>query len=112
MSFGELFTDFQNQVVSNAGVLAKDTLKDLVAIAEDDAKEFLVSSEEKLKRWTEMLADERLTKLEFAALVDSQKGLAVLNGLAHAGIAAATVQRFRDGLIDIVLNAAFKTFLP
>ena len=27
-----------------------------------------------------------------------------------AGIAAARLQRFRDGLVDLVINAAFKTF--
>jgi hypothetical protein len=112
MPFSDLFNDFKSQVVSNAGAQARNTLKDFVVIAEDDANAFLISSEEKLKRWAGMLAEGQLTKLEFSALVDSQKGLAVLNGLAHAGIAAAALQRFRDSLIDIVLDAAFKTFLP
>ena len=112
MSSGDLFDAFKSQVISNAGALAKDTLKDFITLAEDDAKAFLISSEEKLERWTGMLAEKQLTKLEFSALVDSQKGLAVLNSLAHAGIAAAALQRFRDSLIEIVLDAAFATFLP
>jgi hypothetical protein len=70
----------------------------------------LKETEDKLKRWTGMLAKGELTKLEFTALVDSQKGLATLGELTHLGIAAATLQRFRDGLIDLVINAAFKTF--
>jgi hypothetical protein len=59
-----------------------------------------------------VLAKNQLTKAEFTALIDSQKGLATLSLLAHKGIALATLQRFRDGLIDLIINAAFKTFIP
>jgi hypothetical protein len=57
-----------------------------------------------------MLAKQQISKAEFTALVDSQKALAALSALTHAGIATATLQRLRDGLIDLVISAAFKTF--
>ena len=91
--------------------LAVGSLKDLAKLAEDDAKDFLQNSAAKLQRWTSMLAGQQITKAEFTALVESQKALAQLNALTHAGIAAAALQRFRDGLIELVIDAAFKTFL-
>lgn len=104
------FGDFEKAVLSGAKDLAVGSLKDLAKLAEEDAQDFLKSSAQKFQRWTAMLASQQLTKAEFAALVDSQKALAKLDALAHAGIAAAALQRFRDGLIELVIDAAFKTF--
>jgi hypothetical protein len=106
------FSDFENGVVNGAKSLASSTLKDFLTQAEQDAKDFLQETAEKLERWTGMLAAGDLTKLEFTALVDSQKGLATLDALTHLGISAATLQRFRDGLVELVINTAFKVFLP
>jgi hypothetical protein len=104
------FGDFEKAVLSGAKEFAVGSLKDLTKLAEDDAQAFLKSSAQKLQRWTTMLASQQITKAEFAALVESQKALAQLDALTHAGIAAAALQRFRDGLIELVINAAFKTF--
>ncbi|MEH2513611.1 Ulp1 family protease [Nitrobacteraceae bacterium AZCC 1564] len=106
------FSEFEEGVLSGAKDLAVGTLKDLATIIEDDANAFLKSSAEKLKRWTRMLAKEQITRAEFTALVESQRALATLEGLTHAGIAAASLQRLRDKLIDLVIDTAFKTFLP
>lgn len=105
------FSEFEAGVVNGAKDLAVGTLKDLVTIMQDDAKAFLDSTEAKLKRWTRLLARQEITRAEFTALVESQKALAVLEGLTHAGIAAASLQRLRDKLIDLVVDTAFKTFL-
>ena len=67
------------------------TLRGFITEAQNDAKDFVKETEEKLRRWTDMLAKGQITKLEFTALVDSQKGLANLDLLTHAGIAAATL---------------------
>ena len=105
------FGDFESSVISGVKDLAETTLKGFITQAQTDAEDFLRQTQEKLKRWTGMLDRGDLTKVEFTALVDSQKGLATLNGLTHLGITAATLQRFRDGLIDLVINSAFKTFV-
>ena len=104
------FEDFEKAVLSGAKNLAVGSLKDLTGLAEQDAQDFLTSSAQKLQQWTTMLASQQITKDEFAALVDSQKALATLDALADAGAAAAALQRFRDGLIQLVIDAAFKTF--
>jgi hypothetical protein len=71
------FGDFEKSVVSGAETLAKDMLKGLINEAATDAKDFLKESEQKLKRWTNTLATEKLTKDEFSALVDCQKRHAI-----------------------------------
>lgn len=106
------FSDFEDAVIGGAKDLATSTFKDFVTQAEEDAKDFLTETAKKLEKWTAMLQRGDLTKLEFTSLVESQKGLATLNALAHEGQTLATLQRFRDGLINVVVNAAFKTFLP
>jgi ABC-type ATPase with predicted acetyltransferase domain len=65
-----------------------------------------------LRRWTRELRDNELTKAEFADLVKGQKDLAQLAALTQAGLALAALQRFRDGLMKLVIDTAFKTFLP
>jgi hypothetical protein len=35
-----------------------------------------------------------------------------MRALTQAGIAAASVQRFRDAVIKLVIDTAFKSFLP
>ena len=105
------FDDFKNAIVDGAQALATSTLSGLGAQAGSDARDFLRRTDAKLERWTKMLAKGDLTKLEFKTLVESQEGLAALNALTQAGIAAAALQRFRDGLIDLVVKSAVKTFL-
>ena len=105
------FSEFESGVVTGAKELAAGTLKDLAGVIQADANAFLKSTALKLNRWTTMLSKEEITRAEFTALVESQKALASLEGLAHAGIATASLQRFRDQLIDLVVDVAFKTFL-
>jgi len=40
------------------------------------------------------------------------KDLTEMHALTEAGVAEASVQRFRDKLINLVINAAFKNFIP
>jgi hypothetical protein len=106
------FGDFQNAVVDGAKILAVQTVGDFATQAQDDAREFLQQTQQKLQTWTTLLKDGEITELEFTALVESQGGLAALRALKLAGIAAASLQRFRDGLMKLVVDSAFKVFLP
>jgi hypothetical protein len=105
------FSSFENSVISGVKDLATGALKDFLVDAQNDAKGFLKMSEEDLKRWTDELASQKLDKDEFADLVDGEGDLAQLDALTQLGIAEADLQRFRDGLINLVKDAAFKAFL-
>ena len=106
------FSDFENAVVAGVKDLAKGSLKDYLQQAQDDAKDYLVKSRQKLALWTAALASGDLSGLEFEGLVNSEAGLAAMEGLKQVGIAAADIQRFRDALIKLVIDSAFKAFLP
>lgn len=105
------FDNFKADILQEIGPLATSTFKDFANEAQQDVTAFLQQSAAKLERWTGMLARGDLTKPEFTVLVESQKGLLTLHALTQEGIALATLQRFRDKVIDIVISAAFKAFL-
>jgi hypothetical protein len=106
------FDDFTKTVLGGVKGLATGTLKDFLASAKDDAKAFLQQSEDNLRRWTRQLALNELSKDEFEELVRGQAEVAEMAALTQAGITAARIQRFRDALINLVIDAAFKTFIP
>jgi hypothetical protein len=106
------FGDFQKAVISGAGKLAKSTFKDFVKQAKDDAGDFLKQTEDDLRTWTQQLAGGALKKDEFKELVEGRKAVAELHALTQAGIAQIQLDKFRDALVDLVINAAFKAFVP
>lgn len=105
------FDDFTKAVLDGVRDIATDELQGLVQTARNDAQTFLERTEAKLKRRTEMLARGELLKEDFEDLVKGQADLALLFGLTQAGIGAARLQRFRDALIRLVVDVAFRTFL-
>jgi hypothetical protein len=52
-----------------------------------------------------------MSKREFQDLVKGEKDLAKLHALTEAGIATARLERFRSGLITLVIDSAFGRFL-
>lgn len=105
------FDDFLDAVRTGVGSLAKDTLKGAVNQAKADAEAFLKRSEEDLKRWTKLLATGELSKDEFEGLVKGLKSLAKMHALTLAGISIIKINRFRNAVINLVIDAAFKAFL-
>jgi hypothetical protein len=106
------FTDFENAVLSGAKTLAQGTFQGFVTQAENDAQSFLTQARVDLEQWTSQLASGQLTKDDFADLVSGEKDLATLDALTQEGVGLIAIQRFRDGLINLVVQAAFKAFLP
>ena len=105
------FDDFTKGVMQGAEDLAKTTLEGFVNDARTDSQAYLDKAKADLERWTQELAKQKLTQAEFTDLVRGQAALAQMHALTTAGIALARVQQFRDGLIDLVIDTAFKTFL-
>jgi hypothetical protein len=105
------FDDFKGAVLDGAEDLARQLFQDSVVAARDDVSDFLAAAQDDLVRWTKQLREGKLTRKQFGSLVRGQKDLATLAALTQAGRAAASLQRFRDGLIDLVVNKAFSTFL-
>ncbi|MBK6360676.1 hypothetical protein [Candidatus Skiveiella danica] len=105
------FDEFVNAVLNGARDLAVVVFNGLEDSAKDDAKAFLEKFEADLKRWTKLLAVEEITERDFADLVHAKKALAELHVLTRAGVSLTRLERFRSGLIDLVIDTAFKVFL-
>lgn len=103
IDIGSIFKSIEDQ----AKALAQKLFKQYTQQAVSDAKDFLEKTKEDLKRWIEELARGEMTKDEFESLVQGQADLAEMHALKQAGLAAVQIETFTNGLLDIVVNAAF-----
>ncbi len=105
------FDQFMEAVRDGAKQLAKELFDDFEKEAGEDARAFVEKMRNDLQRWTKMLAEGELTREEFTDLVEAKKALAEIHALRQKGIALARLERFRTGLVDVVVGAAVDVFL-
>jgi len=103
--------DFANAVLAGAEDLAKELFNDLKENAKTDAQAFLNKAKGDIERWAKMVAERKLTKDELTDLVDAKKALLEMRALTQAGVVQATLERFRTGLLSLVVDTAFKIFV-
>lgn len=72
----------------------------------DEAFMFLVGSKEKLRRWTQLLAQGVITKAEFEVLLSSQKDLMIMTALYRAGVSKIRLGHFKNAVVKLILNKA------
>jgi len=87
--------------------LAEQQFKQYTQQALTDVKNSLEDAKTDLERWTEELVRGDIDKDEFESLVQGQLDVAKMQALKQAGLAEVQIQSFVDGVIDIVVNAAF-----
>lgn len=105
------FDDFIEAVKEGAQELAKDIFDDYQNDAKEDAQAFLDKSKEDLKRWTKLLAQGDLSEQDFSDLVQAKKALAEIHFLRQKGVALTKLERFRTGLINLIIDTAFDVFI-
>ena len=105
------FDDFAKALEEGVGKLAKELFEGSEAEAFADMKAFLDKSKNDLERWTTLLAVGKITGQDFSDLVQAKKALAELHALTQAGVVLIKLERFRTGLINLVVETAFKMFL-
>jgi hypothetical protein len=76
-----------------------------------DGNNFLSAQQAHLQRWTAELAAGKLSKEEFEDLVMGQKDLAEMVILKQEGLAQVQIDRFINGVINLIINTAIKVFL-
>jgi hypothetical protein len=103
VDFNEIINKLKTQIVT----LAKSTVKNYTDEAVADGKQFLQESEDKLKRWTLLLAEKQLTTEDFEWLVLSQKDLVKMEALKQSGLALARIDAFRMSLLNLVIDTVF-----
>jgi hypothetical protein len=102
------FTEFIDGLKDQAGLLAKEELKTLVANARSDASDFVRRQGENLEAWTVMLADGQLTPEGYRKLVGRMEVLGELEALKLQVQAKAAAQRLRDGIERLVVDGLLR----
>ena len=87
--------------------LAQKQIKEYTQQAVADVKDLLQKSKDDLRRWIEELAKGEIDKDEFQSLVQGQIDVAEMRALKQAGLAEVQIESFVNGVIDIVVDAAF-----
>ncbi|SDY29818.1 hypothetical protein [Citreimonas salinaria] len=107
MSLSGSWDEFVDAVREGLKRLAENTVQEAFDQAEADAMVFLQGSEQSLRRWGDALAQGKITKDDFEYLVGGQKDLAKMHALKAIGVTQARLERFRTGLISLVVSSAF-----
>jgi len=105
------FEHFWKDVGRELGAFAEAQWEGHGAAARRDVEAFLAKTREDVKRWTELLAVGALTREDFEWLVVGRRDLAELAALKRRGLGKAALERFRDGLVKLLVAAAFRAFL-
>jgi hypothetical protein len=103
IDIGSIFKSVEDQ----SKALAEKLFKQYTHQALSDVRDFLEKSKDDLKRWVEDLDRGDLDKDEFESLIKGQADLAEMRALKEAGLAAVQIDTFTNGVLDIIVNAAF-----
>jgi len=105
------FDDFTKAVKNGSGDLAKEIFGGLGKEARKDTKAFLEKTEQDMQRWTKLLSAGELTEQDFSDLVEAKQALAEIHELTQKGVALTKRERFRKGLIKLVVDSAVDVYL-
>ena len=105
------YDDFINAIEEGVKELAQKILKGFKDEALTDAKAFIEASKGDLQRWTKLLKQGELSQDDFEWLVMGRKDVAELHALKQSGLALVRLDRFKNALLDLVIDTAFDVFL-
>lgn len=100
------FDNFINEVKKEAKILAVKLIHDYQEMAVKESLVFLNRTRSDLERWLKLMITGDLTREEFEWLVAGKKDLLDLYALEEAGLAKVRVDRFRNGLLKIIVDKA------
>jgi hypothetical protein len=87
--------------------LAKTLFKKFTDQATNDTTDFLARSRKGIERAGLLFAEGKIDKDDFEDLILGKKDLAEMHALKQAGLASATIDTFTNGVLQILINAAF-----
>lgn len=105
------FNEFLKILKDNMEDLARRSWKEYREAALKDGESFLRKTKADLERWTGLLAKGDLTQDDFVWLIKGKKDLAELEALKQEGLTRVQLDRFRNALLDVVVNTATEVFL-
>lgn len=95
-----ILSELKNKIAD----LAKTTVKEFANEAATDGKQLVDTMENDLKRWTQQLADNQITPLDFKTLVLAQKDLIEMSALKRAGLALARIDKFKNEVFSLIVD--------
>lgn len=105
------FSDILDEILEGTRMLAEATVRKYKDEAVEDAREFMGETEEKLQRWTRLLAEGELSTEDFEWLVRSQADLAHMHALKQSGLALVRVDEFKRSLLNLITDTVFRLVL-
>jgi hypothetical protein len=96
------------EILKEIKSLAEETFKEHKDKAFKDGKAFLNKIEDDLERLSNLLAKGELTAEEFEWLVRSKKDLAEMVLLNQAGLALVKIDKFKDSLLNLIIDSFLK----
>lgn len=105
-NFDDFIDQLKNDLVNHAKQFGDDVKDEFV----EDGKAFAEEAKEDLIRWTQLMAEGKLTKEDLEFLVKGKKDLAKMEALKQKGLAKVRLDKFKDALVGTVVNSAFTLF--
>jgi hypothetical protein len=105
------FLEFWTQLLLNIESFAAEKWNELKDDAVDDAKKFLTEVKDDVQRWIGLLAEGKLTSDDLLWLIKGKREVAELLFLKEKGLAKPDLDKFFEGLLEIIISTAFKLIL-
>jgi hypothetical protein len=106
-TFNDFVSTLKNDLLDFAKVNYEEYKDELLK----DGTLFIEKAKSDLERWTEGLASGALSKADFEFLLKGKKDLAQMEALKQLGLSKIRITKITNGIIDVVLGSAVKTFL-
>jgi hypothetical protein len=105
------FNDFLAIVKDDLMEFAKENINEYKDELLKDGSAFVTKTKEDLERWTAALATGALSEADFEFLLKGKKDLAEMESLRQLGLSKIKISKITNGVIDVVVGSAVKTFL-
>lgn len=89
-------------------IIAKDNVKEYASQATREGQRVLTALKVDLKRWTEQLERGELSKEDLEFLIKGRKELTEMRGLQQLGIAKIQLDKFKNGITDLIVSTITK----
>ena len=105
------FNDFVDTLKNDLIDFAKENLEEYKDELIKDGSQFFEKTKTDLERWTKGLNSGVLNQDDFEFLLRAKKDLAEMEALKLTGLAQIKIDKITDGVIDVIVGSAIKTFL-
>lgn len=106
-TFNDFVSTLKNDLLDFAKINYEEYKDELLK----DGTLFIEKAKSDLERWTEGLVSGALSKEDFEFLLKGKKDLAEMEALKQLGLSKIRITKITNGIIDVVIGSAFKTFL-